>query len=106
MIPPWSWRSQSTAPVSTSEHETVRVTHPFHPWFTHEFVFVRHANAWSQDRVFFFGHDGSMQSLPTSWTDFGEPDVFVARSAGRSAFRVQDLLDLLEIMEGIRGKHV
>jgi hypothetical protein len=24
----------------------------------------------------------------------------------RSAFRVQDLLDLLEIMEGMRGKHV
>jgi hypothetical protein len=47
-----------------------------------------------------------MQSLPTSWTDFGEPDVFVSISAGRSAFRVQDLLDLLEIMEGIRGKHV
>ena len=35
---------------------------------------------WRQDRVFFFGDDGSMKSLPTSWTDVAEPDVFVANS--------------------------
>lgn len=84
----------------------MRVTHPFHPWFDREFVFVRRAHAWNQDRVFFFGHDGSMQSLPTSWTDFAEPDAFVSRSAGRSAFRVHDLLNLAEIIEGMQGKHV
>ncbi len=56
--------------------------------------------------MFFFGQDGSMQSLPTSWTDFAEPDVFVAGSAGRSAFRVQDLLDLVQIIEGMQEKHV
>ncbi|MDA8207517.1 MAG: DUF5372 family protein [Actinomycetota bacterium] len=28
------------------------------------------------------------------WTDAGDPDVFVAIAAGRSPFRVQDLLEL------------
>jgi hypothetical protein len=47
---------------------------------------------WKQDRVFFFGDHGTMQSLPTAWTDAAEPDVFVALAAGRTAFRPADLL--------------
>ena len=58
---------------------------------------------WRQDRVFFFGDDGTMKSLPTSWTDVAEPDVFVAVSAGRCPFRVVYLLALAEIIDGIRG---
>jgi hypothetical protein len=50
---------------------------------------------WKQDRVFFFGDDGTMQSLPTAWTDAAEPDVFVALAAGRSAFRPAGLLPWL-----------
>ena len=56
---------------------------------------------WRQDRVFFFGEDGSMKSLPTSWTDVADPDVFVAMSAGRSPFRVVDLLALAELIDGM-----
>ena len=58
---------------------------------------------WRQDRVFFFGGDGSMKSLPTSWTDVAEPDVFVVVSAGRSPFRVVDLLALAELIDGMSG---
>lgn len=61
---------------------------------------------WRQDRVFFFGDDGSMKSLPTSWTDVAEPDVFVSVSAGRSPFRVPDLLALAELIDGMRGGDV
>ena len=57
---------------------------------------------WRQDRVFFFGDDGALKSLPTSWTDVAEPDVFVAMSAGRCPFRVVELLALAELIEGIR----
>ena len=53
--------------------------------------------------MYFFGDDGMMQSLPTAWTDVGEPDVFVTVAAGRSPFRAGDLLALAEIIEGIRG---
>lgn len=57
---------------------------------------------WRIDRVFFFGDDGSMKSLPTSWTDVAEPDVFVAVSDGRSPFRLLDLLALAELIDGMR----
>jgi len=57
---------------------------------------------WRQDRVFFFGEDGNLKSLPTAWTDVAEPDVFVAMAAGRSPFRVEDLLALAEVIDGLR----
>jgi len=77
------------------------VTHPFHPWSGREFAFVAVQQTWKQDRAFFFGADGAMQSLPTAWTDAAEPDVFVSVSAGRSAFRVDDLLALADIIHGL-----
>jgi hypothetical protein len=49
--------------------------------------------------VFFLLEDGTLSSLPMAWTDAIEPDVFVSASAGRSAFRVQDLLELSELIE-------
>ena len=53
--------------------------------------------------MFFFGDDGCMKSLPTSWTDVAEPDVFVAVSGGRSPFRVVDLLALADLIDGIKA---
>jgi hypothetical protein len=82
------------------------VTHPFHPWSGREFVFVAVQQTWRQDRVFFFGDDGALKSLPLSWTDVAEPDVFVVMAAGRSAFRVEDLLALAEVIDGIRQQGV
>jgi Family of unknown function (DUF5372) len=77
------------------------VTHPFHPWHGREFAFVAVQQTWKQDRVYFFGDDGTMRSLPTAWTDAAEPDVLVSLSAGRSAFRVDDLLALAEVLDSL-----
>jgi hypothetical protein len=77
------------------------VTHPFHPWSGREFVFVALQQTWRVDRVFFFGDDGTMKSLPTEWTDAGAIDVFVTVAVGRSAFRVEDLLALADVIDGI-----
>jgi hypothetical protein len=82
------------------------VTHPFHPWSGRDFPFVVVQQTWRQDRVFFFGDDGALKSLPTSWTDAAEPDVFVMMSAGRSPFRVEDLLALAAIIDGRCGDGV
>jgi hypothetical protein len=91
----------STTPAPAGEQRTVRVVHPFHPWSGREFTFVTLMRTWKQDRVYFFGDDGTMQSLPTAWTDAAEPDVFVSLSAGRSAFRPEDLLVLAEVVDGL-----
>jgi len=77
----------------------VRVTHPFHPWCGREFVFLAVRQTWAEDRVFFLDADGRQHSLPVGWTDAGGPDVFVTVAAGRSPFRVADLLALALLLE-------
>ena len=57
---------------------------------------------WHQDRVFLFLADGTLTSVPTAWTDVVEPDPFVVIAAGRSAFRVEDLLAVADLVETLR----
>lgn len=81
------------------------MTHPFHPWSGREFAFVAVQRTWRVDRVFFFGDDGTMRSLPREWTDVAETDVFVTVAAGRSAFRVEDLVALADVIDGLGQPH-
>jgi Family of unknown function (DUF5372) len=62
---------------------------------------VRKKN-WGEDRVFFFADGGQLTSLPAGWTDVDPPDPFVAIADGRSMFRVEDLLALALLLEGLR----
>jgi Family of unknown function (DUF5372) len=78
------------------------VTHPFHPWFGQEFVFVAVRQTWSQDRVFFLDGDGRQHSLPLGWTDVAALDPFVVMAAGRCPFRFADLLALARLIDGLR----
>ncbi len=57
--------------------------------------------AWGEDRVFFFDEDGAQRSLPSGWTDAAAPDPFVALSGGRSAFRLEDLVALGELIDSL-----
>jgi Family of unknown function (DUF5372) len=43
---------------------TAQVIHPVHAWCGREFVFVAVRDTWGEDRVFFFGDDGTQRSLP------------------------------------------
>lgn len=58
---------------------------------------------WGEDRVFFFGDDGTQKSLPRAWTDAADVDVFVALAAGRCPLRIVDLLILAEIIDSVGG---
>jgi len=71
-----------------------RVTHPFHPLFQQEFELVSYRQNWGEDRVWFQDKLGRLHSLPTSWTDVCAVDPFVSLAAGRSLFRVADLIEL------------
>jgi Family of unknown function (DUF5372) len=79
------------------------VTHPFHPWSEREFEFVAVRFTWREDRVFFFGDDGTLTSLPTGWTDVAGPEPCVVLAEGRSPFRVGDLLSLAELIDGLKA---
>jgi hypothetical protein len=43
-----------------------------------------------------------LTALPAAWTDVFSPDPFVAISAGRSSFRVTDLLELVRLITRLR----
>jgi len=78
------------------------VTHPFHPLAGREFDFVNRKHTWAEDRVFFFDEDARLRSLPAGWTDVDPVDPFVAVAAGRSLFRVEDLVALVALVKGMR----
>ena len=77
------------------------MTHPFHPWVGREFVFVAARQTWGEDRVFFLDEDGTQQSLPRAWTDMADPDPFVAFGGQRCAFRIVDLLELVDLLDDL-----
>jgi hypothetical protein len=66
--------------------------------FGYEFELLDRRLAWSEDRVYFHDKNGTVIRMPTTWTSVGEVDPFVALSAGRSHFRVTDLLQLVDLM--------
>jgi hypothetical protein len=43
--------------------------------------------------------DGTVARLPCSWTDAQGPDPYSILSEGRSRFRLDDLLKLVEVVE-------
>ncbi len=64
---------------------------------------MRHT--WGEERVFFFDGEGIQRSLPVGWTDAQAQDAFVVMAAGRSPFRVEDLLELAGLIEQARAAH-
>jgi len=60
----------------------------------HEVVAVLPPN-WGEDRVFFYAKGVHLTSVPAIWTSLSAIDPFVAVAAGRSPFRIDDLLELL-----------
>ncbi len=85
------------------------MTHPFHPWSGREFLFLSVGHNWGEDRVFFLDDYGVKHSLPVGWTDTASPEVFLAVAAGRSPFRVDDLVVLAGLVAQLlkaRDEHV
>lgn len=54
---------------------------------------------WGEDRVFYYGPNGRLKSFLVNVTDLSPTDTFTRISAGRSAFRVDDLLELRERLD-------
>ena len=98
---PFPWTRPSIAADPDDAHALVRITHPFHPLHGREFRLVHRRACWSLDRVFYEDVDGCVRGIPTAWTSVAEEDCFVRVSAGRSAFRVEDLLSLAALVKDL-----
>ncbi len=76
-----------------------RITHPFHPLFGAEYELVTRKLTWGEDRVFYYDPGGKLKSLLTNMTDVSSKDAFDRISAGWSAFRVDDLLEIRHLFD-------
>lgn len=54
---------------------------------------------WGEDRVFYYDQAGELKSFLTNLTDLMTEDAFAHISAGRSAFRIDDLLELRRLLD-------
>jgi len=94
---PFSWR-----PRLAQEREAC-------PWGTVSCSAESHRSSWiarslalGHDRVFYRDPQGHRASMPVGWTSLAPPDPYVAVAAGRSRFRLQDLIDLAALIAGGR----
>ena len=53
--------------------------------------------------MFSYDEEGREFRVPDHWTDVISPDPFVVISAGRSLFRVGDLMKLAQLVGDLRG---
>jgi hypothetical protein len=79
-----------------------RVTHPFHPLYGREFMLVERRKAWGEDRVYFHDDMGNLKRMAAGWTSAAPPNAFETVSAGRSHFRIEDLLQLTMLIARYR----
>jgi hypothetical protein len=63
---------------------------------------IEYRQAWGENRVYFLDSSGQMQRLAASWTDVVGEDPFVAVAAGRSPLRLEDLLQLVDLLDRLR----
>ena len=59
---------------------------------------------WGERRMSYQDEKGSVRSVPLSWTDRKEPDMFVEQSAGRSIVHIEDVTGIRGLMESLWGK--
>jgi hypothetical protein len=55
---------------------------------------------WGEERVTLEHPDGSLHSVPVGWTDGRPPDPYLQVGRGRSRFRLEDLLRLVDLVRG------
>jgi hypothetical protein len=96
-------QNRSTTSHQNFDNKTFRIIHPFHPYRNVEFEIDSVRRIANGCRIFFFNTKGRRSSVPLNWTDVGPQDPFVALSAGRSLFRVEDLLGLVRLVEEINN---
>ena len=104
--PGWSGKSSKPLPTArdtAGTHLSFRVTHPFHPWFGQQFSAIECRHGWRENRVYFRDRNGQSAALPIAWTSLAAPDPFLIASAGNARFRLQDLLELVDLIQRMRN---
>ena len=84
------------------ETHAARVTHPFHPLSGQvlEVVDRRRFEA-DGERLCLEVTSDHLEWIPAAWTSLGPPDPWIDLAAGRSLFRIEDLLRLADLIASL-----
>jgi hypothetical protein len=53
--------------------------------------------------LYYYDREHCPRGIPAAWTSLSEPDPFLFVSNGKALFRPQDLLELSQIIKGLRS---
>jgi hypothetical protein len=71
--------------------------------FGQEFDLVMRGQNWHEDRAWFHDCAGRLRSVPADWTNLVVEDPFNVVAAGRAALRLQELLELADLLAALRS---
>ncbi len=86
------------APGGDDAAGVFRIVHPFHPLCGRQFKLVTIRHNWGEDTLYYHNAKGALVSVPAHWTDRIPADPLVTVSAGRSPFRLENLLELIRLV--------
>jgi len=95
-------KGRRTAPFVDSLPNKIRITHPFHPLFNQQFELVSYRRSWRKQTIDCLDLNGQLINVPLGWTDAAAEDPFVVIGAGRSCFRVEDLIRLKALIDELK----
>jgi len=64
---------------------------------------VGECKAWGKRRVYYHDVAGQVRALPVDWTDLSAEEPVRNGTEGRSVFRAAELLELVRLLERLRG---
>ena len=92
--------------TAANDNQTVqgfKIIHPFHPLYEKEFDILNFVYVCHEHKIFFHDEQENVASIPVAWTNFLPEDPFVAVSAGRSFFRIDDLIQLFQKIQTLKN---
>ena len=92
---------QSNAPDENHQCRKFKITHQFHPLYGCKFNLFTYRHNWGKFRVYFYDKEDNLISIPATWTDIEPEDPFVEASQGQSLFRIEDLIQLVDVIENV-----
>jgi len=81
----------------------VRITHPFHPFSGQQLVCVGERYNRHGMRLLLQIDEETVCSVPPQWTDVVAPDPEIVLGEQQALFRVADLLELVCLVDRLRG---
>ena len=99
------WHTNQTASDNLVGPLEAQINHPFHPQSGCRIQVIKVQHFKTGEALVFYRTDKKLVTMPLAWTDLDSPDPFITLSAGRSPFRLTDLVQLAKLVKEVGQAH-